>query len=114
MSRRVKLGLQIDDRTDQVSDEALYCRAYGHRWYMKPMSESRLRETLRNGLIESDRFCENGCGSEWLEIVDARTFETVQTRRRYAEGYLISPGSGRLPKPEAKKSRFARQFPQFA
>lgn len=114
MSRRLKLGLQIDSRTDDVTDEALFCRAYGHRWYVKPMSETRLRETLRHGLIESDRYCENGCGSEWLEIIDAKTFETVQSRRRYADGYLMKANSGRLPRPEAKKSRFARQFPQFA
>ncbi len=113
-SRRVRLGLQIDERTDIISDAALTCRSYGHTWILQPMSEAQLRITLKNGVIENQRFCDNGCGTEWLEIIDAHTFKTVINKRTYASGYLITPGSGRLPRYEAKKSRFARQFPQFA
>lgn len=112
--RGVRLGLQVDERADQISDESLTCRSYGHRWVVMPMSEAQLRETLKNGYIENQRFCENGCGSEWLEVLDAHSFQTVSTKRRYADGYLIKPGSGRLPRYEAKKYRFVRQFPQFA
>lgn len=113
-ARRIRLGLTPDERADLISDEALYCRSYGHRWMVKPMSEARLRETLRNGIIENDRFCDNGCGSEWFELLDASTFETVQTKRHYSANYLLKPNSGRLPRTEARKSRFVRQFPQFA
>lgn len=114
MARRIRLGLVTDERTAQISDEALVCRSTGHRWIVKPQSEQRLRVTLVNGIIELDRFCDNGCGSSWLDVLDARTFEVLETRRRYSSDYLIKPGYGRLPRNEARKSNFVRQFPQFA
>lgn len=113
MSRN-KLGLTADERTTEISDEALYCRTYGHKWAVRPYSEQSLRIWLRNGVIENARWCENGCGSDWIEYIETRNFTVIDVKRTYPKGYLLKPGSGRLPRNEARKSRFMRQWPQFA
>jgi hypothetical protein len=113
-SKKPLLTLVVDERTDDLSDEALYCRSWGHRWELRPLSGARFQELLSKGLTESFRYCDNGCGSEWIELYDVETFEVRQTIRKYPKksdhsNYLITPGSGRLPRREARKANFARQ-----
>lgn len=112
-ARRLKLRISADERTDPISDESLLCRSNGHRWVSRPWSEARLRETLKKGVIENERWCENGCGSTWSEVLDANTFETLSAKRSYASDYLLKPGNGRIRRPDARKSMFVRNFPQF-
>lgn len=115
MARRGRLRLTLDERTGGLDDEALFCRAYGHKWVAKPLTEARLRESLKSGVIDRERFCENGCGSEWHQTLDADDFTVIGTKRIYPKsGYLIEPGNGRLPSNEARKTEFARSWPQFA
>ncbi len=111
---RYKLGLTADDRTDEISDESLFCREYGHKWAVKPYSEATLRKWLANGVIENSRWCENGCGSEWTEVIETTNFTVVERKRHYPKGYLLKPGNGRLPRNEARKAGFIRNWPQFA
>lgn len=111
---RLRLRLTPDDRTDNISDESLFCREYGHKWGVKPYSEATLRQWLKNGVIENSRWCENGCGSEWTEIVETTNFTVVERKRSYSKDYLLKKGDGRLPRNEARKAAFVRNWPQFS
>ncbi len=114
MPRRTKLALTTDERTESISDESLTCRENGHDWKVKPYSEATLRMWLRNGVIEKDRWCGNGCGSTWTEHIETKNFTVILTKRNYSKDYLLKPGSGRLPRNEARKAGFVRSWPQFA
>lgn len=111
---RLRLNLEPDRRTSEISDESLFCREYGHKWAVKPYSEATLRTWLKNGYIENSRWCEHGCGSTWVTIVETKNFTVVETKRHYPKDYLMKPGYGRLPRNEARKAAFVRNWPQFA
>lgn len=67
--RRFKIGLQIDDRTSDMSTQALYCRRHGHKWNEKAMSRKRYLELIQLGQNEEVKYCENGCGATWRQTV---------------------------------------------
>ncbi len=112
--RRLKLGLNADTRTTDISDESLLCRENGHDWKVKPYSEPTLRMWLKNGVIERQSWCGNGCGSTWTQLIETKNFTVIETKRHYPKDYLLKPGSGRLPRNEARKASFVRSWPQFA
>lgn len=113
MPGKVKLALEIDDRTDPMSDEALICRTFGHKWERRAASRKRTLELINLGLVEYSRFCGNGCGSTWLQVWDVRRKEIVETRRTYPTNgeYLSAAGRGRLPRGEAFAACFVRENP---
>ena len=102
----------MDERTDEMSEAALLCRAVGHTWMMRGMTRRRYRELIAEGLWEFDRYCENGCGSTWRVLFRARDGEILENERRYPTGgsYLMKPGSGRLHRNSARAAHVARQF----
>lgn len=114
--KAVRLGLQVDDRTGSMSDEALYCRRYGHKWTVKAISRRRFQELIQAGHNEDNRYCENGCGSTWRQLWDVRSGEVLENERDYPRNgeYLLPTGSGRLHRNEARVALFARQYSAYA
>lgn len=117
MSRRkVRIGLQVDDRTSHLSDTALHCRRYGHDWKTKAMPKRRYNELLALGQQEDNRYCGNGCGSTWRELWDLSTGQVLETERQYPKNgeYLLPSNSGRLNRDAARVALFARLHPEVA
>jgi hypothetical protein len=111
MARKYRIG-PLDERTNNISDEGLVCRAYGHRWIRVPQPHDAVLKLARKGLAEAVRVCENGCGSQWLETYSLHSFETVESKRHYGDrSYLLPHGTGRLHRQEARKAEFGRMYP---
>lgn len=112
-----KVVMQVDERTANLSEKALFCRTYGHKWGVIPIGAARHAELLRQGLTETHRECEHGCGSTWWELWEVSSGNVVDFERKYATAideagqYRMPKGTGRLPRAEARKANFARQFP---
>lgn len=116
MTSKKKFNLTIDERTNNLSDEAIYCRTHGHRWVMQSLGVKRFNELLDEGKSEFKRYCENGCGSTWIQGYDIQTGEVLYNDRSYPTGndYLLKPNSGRLPRAAARVAFFARHHPRYA
>lgn len=114
MARRFKVKLDIDGRTNEMSDEALVCRAWGHRWERRSASRKRTLELLERGLAEYFRYCENGCGSTWRILIDMDG-HIVENDRKYPTNgaYLMPKGEGRLNRARAFPAFFARENPSL-
>lgn len=116
-ARRVlSFDLGVDERTSQMSEEALYCRKRGHKWGEKGITRKRYTELLAQGLWEDSYYCENGCGGTWRLVWSLRTGEVLEKDRRYPTGgdYLMPRGSGRLSRNEARIAHAARRIPAYA
>lgn len=113
--RKVRLGLNVDDRTSHLSGEALFCRRYGHKWEVKAMATRRFKELLSNGLQEDNRYCGNGCGSTWRQVWRLDDGQIVENERTYPKNgeYLLPPNSGRLHRNAARIALFAREHPEY-
>lgn len=115
MARRRTSSVVLDDRTEDMSAEALTCRAEGHPWQKIPVSVQRQRATIRNtGTVEKRWLC-LCCGAEKTATFDAGTLEPIgYPYIDYKDkSYLIknNEGRGRLPRYEAIKADFVRQYP---
>lgn len=115
MPRRRTSSVVLDDRTEEMSAEALACRADGHTWQKVPVSVQRMRVTIREtGTVEKQWLC-LCCGSEKTALFDAGTLEPIgHSYIEYKDkSYLIknNEGRGRLARHEAIKADFTRQFP---
>jgi hypothetical protein len=111
-----RLNLSVDDRTDKLTDEALFCRTLGHKWAVQAITRKRFQELIALGHSEFRRYCEHGCGSTWRQLWDVRTGEVLENDRSYPSGgeYLMPPNSGRLKRSQARVAQFARQHPSYA
>lgn len=114
MSRRFKVALDIDDRTNAMSDEALVCRTWGHKWARRAASRKRTLELLAKGLAEYIFYCENGCGCTKRRVLDF-TGTTVEQELTYPKNgeYLMPHGEGRLRRDRAFPAFFARENPSL-
>lgn len=111
-TRKFRIKLDIDERTNSMSSQALLCRALGHTWTLRSQSPARFRELARMGMREFDRVCSNNCGSTWRQLWNVRERVMVENERRYPHGgeYLLPPGTGRLSRGEAITAQFAREL----
>lgn len=119
MAARTKqrLGLMVDERTAALSDEALFCRRFGHKWAVRAVSRKRFFELLDRGQQEDNFFCENSCGLFWRQLWDVRTGEVLEKETPKYPGngaYLLPPGSGRLRRNEARVAQWARRNPGYS
>ncbi len=113
MGRRT-INLPVDDRTEDMSDEALVCRSRGHKWAERAVTRKRFNETLLLGFIEEFNYCENGCGSVWERTFDLNGDMLEQKRKHPSSGYLVPTGQGRLSRQAARVARLARRYQQLA
>lgn len=116
MSRTKPLRLVVDDRTGNLTDQALICRTFGHKWGLSGIPRSRFLSLLAKGQGEYNRYCENGCGSTWRQLWDVRTGEVLENERNYPKNgeYLLPSGTGRMHRTSARVANFARQNPAYA
>lgn len=114
--RQLIKELDIDERTDNMSDEALWCRSRGHKWGDRGMSRKQYNDLLQDGLMMEAMYCENRCGCTWTITFKIRNGEIVENKREYPRsgGYLIRKGSGRLNRSSARVARTARQLANAA
>lgn len=114
MARRRSLAaeLDVDERTNEMSEAALICRASGHVWVRRAMTRRRHRQLMEQGLWEWDRYCDNECGSSWRQVFNYRTGELIENERVYPTGgtYLLPKNTGRLRRENARVAWFARQL----
>lgn len=115
MARRIKVALPVDDRTGNMTDEALVCRTWGHKWERRAASRKRTVELLQNGLVEYYRYCGHGCGSTWRQVWSIEQRAIVENDRSYPKNgeYLLPKGTGRLRRGDAWAANFSREFAEF-
>lgn len=114
--RKLIKELDVDERTDTLSDEALKCRARGHKWGDRGITRRQYNELLNEGLWMDAMFCENGCGCTWTITWSLRTGEIVENKREYPRtgDYLLKPNSGRLNRSNARVAAAARRLAAVA
>jgi hypothetical protein len=112
MARRFKIALDLDERTSALSDAALVCRTFGHKWERRALSRSRVTELLKVGCAEYYRYCEHGCGSTWRQVWSFRERMMVENERTYPKNgeYLLPSGTGRLDRAAAREAQFVREY----
>lgn len=103
-------AIDVDDRTAEMTAQALQCRRYGGRHALMPAlgSARRRKELELLGQAESVSRCVRECGFAKVELFDLHTGEVISVRTEYPkEGYLLK-GGGRMPVTEARKALYAR------
>jgi hypothetical protein len=105
-----QVRLQLDHRTNDMTEEALECRGWNHLWQRQTLPPNQVLAMLAQGYAEAVRNCR--CGAVWRQVYDANSFDVVLDRHDYPNtGFKVPPGTGRLNKREARKAAFAREHP---
>lgn len=105
----------VDERTDDLSDAALSCRRRGfHLWVEKAQSLRRFNNLAAQGLLEEDKYCNEGCGATWRQVWDVRNDELVEVERHLPDDYKMPKGTGRMPRSAARAAYFLRRARSFA
>jgi hypothetical protein len=109
VSRRVNLDIDIDERTVDMSTQALLCRGRGHRWEDEAMSRRQTMENLKSGIMEYRKRCR--CGQSIREVWSIRERVRIVNERKYPKGglYKLPPGSGRLNRADAWAASLMRE-----
>lgn len=99
-----------DERTEDMTTEALECRRFGHAWNERPQGKKRRAALRRKGQDASVLQCAR-CTLTVVEVVDLDTYDVISRKPEggYPPGYLAPRGSGRLPRREARKAYAARR-----
>jgi hypothetical protein len=116
MARRRKglVELDVDERTVEMSDEALQCRKRGHFLQEDGMTRKRYQELMAEGLWEDRYSC--ACG-RYREIVWVmRSGAVVSDKSGYRDKSYLLPkySTGRLSRDAARVAWVARRMAQFA
>lgn len=107
MPRRIRV--EVDERTETMTDEALLCRDLRHAWAPVSQGASRRRELLRLGQTERVLRCTRGCGTTKSQIFELPRFNVLKTKMDYADGYLLTVrGTGRISSDDARAALFVR------
>lgn len=102
-----KFRLEADDRTDDMSLDALQCRSMNHPWARVPLSPSRRAELTKLGQTEWVWNCAR-CDAQRSDRFELPHFTTLATTINYPDNYLCPKGTGRLRRAEARKALFMR------
>jgi hypothetical protein len=107
--KKINLDLPVDERTKEMSNQALICRRGGHRWVDQALPRRQTLENLKNGIMEYRKACK--CGYSISETWSIRERMRVESKARYPKGgeYLMPPGSGRLSRAEAFAASVVRE-----
>lgn len=107
-----KIAIDVDPRTGTLTENALLCRALGHKWERKSSSRMQTIKLLNEGLYEVDRYCGNGCGCTWRQVWSIKERIVVETERVYPPkgDYLLPAGSGRLRRGDAMAANVVREL----
>lgn len=112
-TRRVNIDIDVDERTSEMSNQALICRGRGHRWEDVAISRRQTLENLKNGIMEYHTRCK--CGQSIREVWSIRERMRIQHERKYpTTGYKVPPGSGRLARRDAWAASIVREVALIA
>lgn len=104
------LGIEVDERTREMSFQALICRGRGHRWEDVALPRSTTLDNLQNGIMEYRKQCK--CGQKIREVWSIRQRARIHLKREYPKNneYLVPKGSGRLRKGDAWAAGLVREL----
>jgi hypothetical protein len=106
--------LGVDQRTDNMPEEALTCRSRMHIWVEVPLTLATLETMVEIGVVTVTSRCANQCGGVWIEVFDPVTWERVDSKRVYERPeYNVPKGTGRMPKRNARRALMTRRFPSL-
>jgi hypothetical protein len=118
MARKTKkLELDVDERTGEMSDAALFCRKNGHAPDERGMTRRRYQELIADGLWEDILYCRNGCGYTRTITWRLNGGAIVNIKTEYSDKSYLLPknhGGGRLNRDSARVASVARRIPKFA
>ncbi len=107
MARR-RRAVPVDERTVDMSDEAVYCRRWGHSPTPVPPGAKRRAELEALGQYEERARC-LVCGYTRGEIIDSETGDVVgRLTPKYPENYRAPRGSGRMLRAVARRAYAVR------
>lgn len=104
------MAFQIDDRTQDMTQQALMCRSYGHAWTPVPVPRKRQAELATQGMFEDNVECSR-CPCRRTTLYDMGNWDVAaHPRTEYPkEGYLSTvKGGGRLPRSAARIAMLVR------
>lgn len=112
LMRQLIKDLDVDERTSELSDEALVCRSRGHKWEDRALTRKRYAEMLMEGFMIDAMYCGHGCGCTWEITWAVRNGEVIESKREYPRdrSYLLPSGTGRLHRNNARVARAARSL----
>lgn len=112
-ARGKKLKVQLDDRTEKLTDSMLECRAYRHDFRRMPPHPDRFAELTKAGYKEVVERCVGGCGTTWTRVFNRRDGSVVEEHREYDPDYKMPKNTGRMSKDDARAALFMREDPQL-
>lgn len=111
----IRIRVQLDQRVNGMTTEALDCRSMGHAWQRIPMAGERRLELLARAETETVRVCMR-CQSRRRDLYELPTFLTISSQIDYSDGYLIAKqfaGSGRMPRSAAVAASIVAEVPEL-
>ncbi len=109
-----KIAIEVDYRTEEMSETTLQCRAMGHAWQHVPLTVARRLELLQVGQTERIRICLR-CEAEKTIRRDLPSYDVTYVNIKYKdpEGYLVPAGTGRMRRQEADKAMLAEEMRNY-
>lgn len=106
------IAVEVDERTLDMTMEALECRAANHPWARVPQGTDRRALLAAQGQAETVRVCTR-CASTKTETYWLPSFAyAMKPVYQWSEGYRIATrfaGQGRLTRQEVRKAMFVRE-----
>lgn len=102
-----------DPRADEMTLEALGCRANGGRHALEPLAHALKRARIGQGrAVDVERFCLGECGYSVTEVYSLSMRERVSRTTHYPKtGYLTPKDSGgRMASTDALTSLLSRIY----
>jgi hypothetical protein len=102
--------IQVDDRTRNMSREALTCRSFGHAAVPIPVETKERLAAKRRGQRIIQLVCSRGCGYERRIVADWSTCEVISQTTKYNDpgSYLVrEQGAGRIPRQSSRAAFYA-------
>lgn len=112
-ARGKKLRVQLDDRTEKLTDGMLECRGDAHDWRRMPPNPARFAEMAKAGYKEVVKRCVGGCGTTLTRVYDRRNGGIIEEHRDYDPDYKMPKGSGRMSKADARVALWVREDAQL-
>ncbi len=109
MATAKKIRVQLDERTEKLTDGMLECRGFRHDFRKLPPNPARFAELLRQGYKEVVERCAGGCGTTLTRVFDRKSGAKIEEYRQYDPDFKMPKGTGRMSKDEARKALWARE-----
>jgi hypothetical protein len=108
--RRAQQRVQVDERLQTMSAEALTCRSWGHAPLLLPVPAPEAVKHRRMGQKLVLIGCRNQCGYHRRVVLDGGSKEVISDHTKYDDprSYLVQKrGTGRVRRRESRNAFFA-------